>query len=876
MTTIHLTVRGAHVEARLDGPLTSGMAGLPVVISYDSSWEGLTKTLYCRNSMGKTAFDQVYTLANIGSHATVAPEVMQAHRNLYLGIQGHNPDGTLVVPTIWANCGLIQPGAEGSGEESQAATPEVWQQLASQIGTLEELDTTRQGNLVAAINELSQEAEASRETLGQEISQVRALCNENSTNLAAAKQQLETGIANVHNQLTGDFNLLNERITQHRFDAASADAELRTYIQNSKYQLENKIAALESGTGQVPGSVVGMEPELDDIPQVFLEGDIPADQEETQATLYYCSRTASFSAYLTLTCAQDTSLGQEKKSFLIRMFSDADRTAPLPKAFRDWDYASNSYVLRSNFTDHSHARNIVVSRIWNEVMANRDDYASLPAQLRESPRNGATDGFPVKVYINHNYQGIYTWNMGAARWNIQNPNQGVLRALTNSTSDSMHTPCTFQALWSGTSGDHWSVEAGSVETLAPSLNALIAFVMESDDEQFQASLDQYLDVQSAIDYYLLQYAVCGVNSLGKNLHLVTYDGIKWFCSCGDQDASFLLDVTGATFLPPTLQIPLDFKERISLLWKRLDKTFTQALLDRYQELRSHVLSFSNICRHFEQFMAVIDPSIYQEDGEIFDSIPLPDANNIRQIRNAIRDRLSYCDDLVEIMGGISIYDEIEYDLNPLATVTWYDDKYYLNGVMKDKTGDHCTSKFALQDCLYCLKFPTKYTFPTLYMWDADGVFVGQIENQLAYFTGIPGYQYAFYLRSVDEFDASLVTIMPVNNVETAKEPFTLNLAELEYTVDSTGIVANISDLFTPKPTSRDKLATRINHANTMVVLGDSYCKPNFVDPEKLLVVTLYYHISTGEIRFGTRQFSTSLEDAMNYFTEHNSIICINQ
>ena len=95
MTTIHLTVTGAHMEARLDGPMTSGMVGLPVVISYDDSWDGLTKTLVCRNSMGKTAFDQIYILANIGSHATVAPEVMVAHRNLYLGIQGHNADGTV-------------------------------------------------------------------------------------------------------------------------------------------------------------------------------------------------------------------------------------------------------------------------------------------------------------------------------------------------------------------------------------------------------------------------------------------------------------------------------------------------------------------------------------------------------------------------------------------------------------------------------------------------------------------------------------------------------------------------------------------------------------------------------------------------------------
>ena len=142
MTTIKLTVTGAHVTAQADGPLTSGMVGLRVVISYDESWDGLSKTLVCRNSMGNTAFDQVYIVANIGGRATVAPEVMVAQRHLYLGIEGYTREGNLVMPTIWADCGLIQPGAESNGAESQEVTPETWMQLESQIGTLDELIET--------------------------------------------------------------------------------------------------------------------------------------------------------------------------------------------------------------------------------------------------------------------------------------------------------------------------------------------------------------------------------------------------------------------------------------------------------------------------------------------------------------------------------------------------------------------------------------------------------------------------------------------------------------------------------------------------------------------------------------------------------------
>ena len=876
MTTIHLTVRGAHVEARLDGPLTSGMVGLPVVISYDSSWDSLTKTLYCRNSMGKIAFDQVYTLANIGSHATVAPEVMQAHRNLYLGIQGHSSNGTLVVPTIWANCGVIQPGAEGSGEESQEATPEVWQQLAYQIGSLEQLDTGNKGNLVAAINELSQEAEVSREALDQEILQLQALCQENRTNLTAATQQLEADIQEVHDQFTNNMSNLSDRITQHRFDAASADAELRAAIQDSKNQLEHKIDALEEEMSRIPEPEPVPEPNVGDIPQVFLEGAIPAGPEETQATMLYVSKTATFSTFLTMTCAQDNSLEQEKKSFQIRMFSDADRTAPLAKAFRDWGYASNSYVLRANFTDHSHARNIVASRLWNEVVSSRDDYASLPAQLRSSPRNGATDGFPVKVYVNGTYQGIYTWNMGAERWNIRDENQGVLRALTNSSTENPETPCNFRTLWSGIHREHWSVEAGSQADLAASLNRLISFLLESDDSQFRSNLGLYLDLHSAMDYYLFQYVICGVDGLGKNLHLLTYNGSKWFCGCGDLDASFLLDPSGANFLSPESRCPRDYQERKSLLWTRLTQVFSQEFQARYHQLRGHVLSFSNMCIHFEQFTDAIGGALYQEDVAAFPSIPQPEDNNIRQIRNAIRDRLTYCDKVIDTLGQPSLYDTADYSLNPLEGITWNQNKYYIKGVLTNSNNNFCTEKFRLQNCMYHMTY-SDGEYPILYIWDEEGNYIGQLESQLAYFTGQPNLWYAFRINNynkTENFDpATVVSILPMNNEDTADKPITLKLADLTYTTDSLAVRANVHEHFNLESATAATIAARIHHADPMITIGNSYVKPTDIDPNKLCVFS-FYPLSR-QVTFGSRYFSNNLEEAMAYFTEHDTTIRLN-
>lgn len=146
MTSIHLTVRGAHAEASVSGPLTSGMVGIPVTISWDPSWEDLHKILVCKGG-GSTI-----SLVGIGTEATVAHEVLHPGSTLFLGIEGRNADGSVVIPTIWANCGVVQEGAESTEDKSLPATHPIWAQLQLQIGDLVKLKSTSKQDLVSAIN----------------------------------------------------------------------------------------------------------------------------------------------------------------------------------------------------------------------------------------------------------------------------------------------------------------------------------------------------------------------------------------------------------------------------------------------------------------------------------------------------------------------------------------------------------------------------------------------------------------------------------------------------------------------------------------------------------------------------------------------------
>ena len=399
------------------------------------------------------------------------------------------------------------------------------------------------------------------------------------------------------------------------------------------------------------GNVIQAEPAEEDIPKVFINGTIPTTKDDVLAEMQYVSKTESFFAYLKIKCQGSSSMSYPKKNFTVKLYSDEARETKLKKIFKDWGHESHKYVLKANYIDHSHARNIVCARLWDEVVSSRSDYDTLPEELRNSPRNGAVDGFPIKVYTNGTYQGIYTWNIGKDDWMVgmdeDNTNHVLLCGETNTDGVYSENACNFRALWSGTDEDDWSVEVGTnSDTLKNSLNALISCVMDTDDDTFASTIGSYLDVQSAIDYYLHMYVICGIDGLAKNMLIATYDGAKWICCAYDMDATIGITPQGGTdSVRADYVCPDEYKEQFSLLWERIVNCFHEDIKTRYAELRKTVYSFGNIVSKFERFMDVIGLDLFEEDATIY-AIPSASTNNIKFIRNFVRDRLVYTDSMV--------------------------------------------------------------------------------------------------------------------------------------------------------------------------------------------------------------------------------------
>lgn len=135
MTNITVTVTGAQIRASLSGLLTGGMVGVPVEFTFDEDWTELVKTALFR------AGDVVISIHELRDTVFAPWEVLKkANCTLYVGVCGTAQDGALVIPTLWAQVGMIQPGADV--ESTPAADPAlpVWK---------EALDTARNAQSTA-------------------------------------------------------------------------------------------------------------------------------------------------------------------------------------------------------------------------------------------------------------------------------------------------------------------------------------------------------------------------------------------------------------------------------------------------------------------------------------------------------------------------------------------------------------------------------------------------------------------------------------------------------------------------------------------------------------------------------------------------------
>lgn len=345
-----------------------------------------------------------------------------------------------------------------------------------------------------------------------------------------------------------------------------------------------------------------------DLPAVYLSGDTSLMTKDNKVPMQFVfkDRTRTIVGYAATKWQGDSSLGYAKKAYRIQTFSDSALKNKMnfkPKI--DWA-EGNKWNLKAYFTDALLCRDVVNANIGADVWANADH---VPNTLFKADNFGFIDGFPVKLYLNGDFAGIYSFNL--AKGDYGSDVQAIVGSVQAGAAQFGSLPDGGVKLDGKTDFEMISPDDPTDE-IKTSLNNLIKFVATSTDVDFKAQFDQYLDKTSVIDYLIFCNIIEDTDAWIKNQTLFTIDGKKWYYHPYDLDMSLGSGSDGAVFNPTKGIIGLESNR----LFKRVAITFGDDVKSRYKALRSW-LTPAYILNRYRQHMDRIGVANYQAEEDVW-------------------------------------------------------------------------------------------------------------------------------------------------------------------------------------------------------------------------------------------------------------------
>ena len=374
------------------------------------------------------------------------------------------------------------------------------------------------------------------------------------------------------------------------------------------------------------------EPQYGDIPCVYLEGDMTDMSKDTRVKLKmtYESTTEKKEGYVSAKWQGNAATQFPKKNFAIKVYKDEALENKLKIKFKDWD-KSNNYVLKANYIDATQARNIVCARL----------YQKFPGTYFENGSQGVIDGFPIRLYINGEFHGLYTWNKPKKGWVFRmsgdNPSELLYFSNYSVGSGLFKNKYSRDKFWEIVYPDEYE---GTEE-----FDRVTDFVATCSDEDFKNHIEEYIDLNSMLNYYVFAQVILHHDGVGKNMNMATYDGNLWYMCPYDLDATFGLEWYGSKLK----EYDMDMSEKLmrnSVLWRKLEDTFPQEIYDRYILLRNNQLSKESILSEFRYFMDEVGSDLYAENLAKWPNTPGKQFM-LNQIEDYLNKRYEYLDPYME-------------------------------------------------------------------------------------------------------------------------------------------------------------------------------------------------------------------------------------
>lgn len=413
-----------------------------------------------------------------------------------------------------------------------------------------------------------------------------------------------------------------------------------------------------------------------------------------------------FKKHAILNAQGSSSMMFVKKNAAIDICNDewvGDDTAKI--RFGNW-VPQDSFHLKAYYTDFFRGVGVICYKLYEQILMSHGNMtdrpwkkalidmnsigvttkslgSSLVGQLDLETDTGALchpDGFPVALYLNGKFYGIFSWQLKKHRDNYH-MNKSIAEHVhldgdlysnfilngknnINWSAFEIRNPKGLYAIGgnkydadvrqeeiAGTDEvDAWislgKLPDGTIITskiqkalkltakvkeyindFSETLNKIVAAknVYESssktseDLDIFTNAIEKYYDIDNLVDYEILSDIINNTDGFGKNWQWVTYDGIKWYVLGYDFDMSFGANSSGDGIVSPPTKFVGDIGYTLTYYMVHYFKDKLQA---RYKELSDKgIISHDNIMSLVKDWMDRIGTSFYKEEYDKWKDSP---------------------------------------------------------------------------------------------------------------------------------------------------------------------------------------------------------------------------------------------------------------
>lgn len=357
-----------------------------------------------------------------------------------------------------------------------------------------------------------------------------------------------------------------------------------------------------------------------------------------------------FKIPILLSAQGDSSMAFPKKNLAIDMFNDEDRGNSFSVKFGDW-VSQDSYHLKAYYTDFFRGVGAVSYMLYEEMANTRAigdnrPYKHLYTSLYQETDNGGSQsikeldknmdtgakcfpqGFPVIVYQNGEFYGVYSWQLkkhrdnmhqdkktaehihldgtlgestifgGKINWSafeVRNPKNLYYQEkhiINNKETLSYNGDYPFEIM--GEDSEFYNasnkdmVRCAKVKGYIVDLSNRIAELKQAvsdgkSNDEIKGLIDKYFNASFLIDYILETNLGNDGDGYNKNWQWTTYNGTQWNVNPYDHDGVFGGSSRGTYLVPPPGTYLISDTQSTPVGW--VIKYFKQELNDRWKELR---------------------------------------------------------------------------------------------------------------------------------------------------------------------------------------------------------------------------------------------------------------------------------------------------